>query len=117
MSVTQAGIVFYPWLKLVKAETSGATAELQFEVLRDPVPALQILVYRRKTGGPRKIHACPIGSNSVRQGSRITLTIPLLNPCPVSDLYVKVQADVEWGAAPLRVEGVKDGRVRLTHLP
>ena len=117
VSVNQAGIVFYPWLKLVKAETSGATAELQFEVLRDPVPALQILVYRRKTGGPRKIHACPIGSNSVRQGSRITLTIPLLNPCPVSDLYVKVQADVEWGAAPLRVEGVKDGRVRLTHLP
>ena len=113
----QAGIVFYPWLKLVKAGVEASAAELQFEVLKDSIPALEILVYRKNFQGPRKIHTALIAAQSVKKGERITLSIPLLKFCPVADLYVRVQADVEWGAAPLHVDGVSDGRVRLTQLP
>ena len=109
----QAGIVFYPWLKLVKAEATASKAELHFEVLKDNIPPLEITVYRKKMGGPRKIHTTMIVAHSVRKGEQVTFTVPLVNPCPVSDLYVRVQADVEWGAAPLHVDGVSDGRVRL----
>lgn len=109
----QAGIVFFPWLKLLSAETSASKAELQFEVLKESIPALQILVYRKHMGGPKRIQTTPVAAGSARKGERIPLSISLPKPCPVTDLYVRVQADVEWGAAPLHVDGVKDGRVCL----
>lgn len=116
-TANQAGIVFYPWLKLVKAEVNGLKAELQFEVLKESVPALDVFAYRSKLGGPRHIYTAAVKFKSLRKGERVNVTIPLSKPCPVSDLYVRVQADIEWGASPLRVDGVKDGRVRLTPLP
>ena len=117
VSGNEEGIVFYPWLKLVKADANASSAELQFQVLKDPIPALEILVYRKNIKGPRHIHTAPIMASSVRKGERITVAIPLSKPCPVSDLFVRVQTEVEWGGSPLRVEGVGDGRVRLMHLP
>lgn len=113
MQNDKAGIVFYPWLKLLKTEIKASMAELQFEVLKDSIPALQVLVYCKKTGGPRRIHTTVVPAKSCPKGDRITFAIPLSKPCPVSDLYVRVQADIEWGAAPLHVEGVGDGRFRL----
>lgn len=107
------GIVFYPWLKLVQAAANASKAELHFEVLKDNIPALEMVAYRKKMGGPRKIHKALIAAHSVRKGEQVTFTIPLITPCPVSDLYIRVQADVEWGAAPLHVDGVRNGRVRL----
>ncbi len=116
-SSNQSGIVFYPWLKLVKAEVKSSVVELQFTVLKEPLPALEVNVYRKNFQGPKKFHKTVVNNQFVRKGTPITLEIPLSKPCPVSDLYVRIQAAVEWGAAPLRVEGVNDGRVRLTHLP
>ncbi len=106
--------VFYPWVKLMKAEmVSGGILRLQFEALKDKAPPLKLIAYRKAFTGPKKFKETSLQTLGKGKGDSVVLEIPQPANTRLSEISLRVMADQKWVFAPLYVEGARDGRLWL----
>ena len=107
------GAIFYPWLKLVGSDLTDSCCRIRFELLKDGTPPLKGVAYRKKWSGVKHFYESKLGLQNRRRGDVVTMDIPLPKGTVLSDVSLRVEADVEWVSTPLHVRGSADDRVQL----
>ena len=107
------GAIFYPWLKLVGSDLTDSCCRIRFELLKDGTPPLKGVAYRKKWSGVKHFYESKLGLQNRRRGDVVTMDVPLPKGTVLSDVSLRVEADVEWVSTPLHVRGSADDRVQL----
>ena len=109
-SPSTAGVVFYPWLKLVRNEPDAATGGRRcvFEVLREDMPPLVLKAWDNEKGKHNPFHA--VGLKGMK-GQQIERVIP--SAAGGRGTWIRVEADVRWSPGVLRVENSETGLVKM----